>query len=121
MSSRTETRSIAPSKAARWAALPTLLMALMNVGAALPVEETDTPAGVNLACAVVGLAGLIAGVALLRRVSWAFAAVVAVGALNLIGAVVALLAGWEGAPNGLVLSVAALVLIGVGSRGRDAA
>lgn len=114
-------RTVTPTKVARWAALPTLLMGLMNVGAALPAAETDTPVGVNLACAVVGLAGLIAGIALLRGVSWARAAVVAVGALNLIGAVVALIAGWEGAPIGLVLSVAALVLIGVGSRGRSAA
>ena len=121
MSSRTDTPSVAPTKVARWAALPTLLMALMNVGAALPAEETDTPVGVNVACAVVGLAGLIAGIALLRRVGWAVAAVVAVGVLNLIGAVVALIAGWEGAPVGLVLSVAALVLIGVGSNSRSAA
>lgn len=121
MSNRTHTPSIAPSKLARWAALPTLLMALMNVGAALPAAETDTPVGVNLACAVLGLAGLIAGIAILRGVSWAVAAVVAVGAFNLIGAVVALIAGWEGAPIGIVLSVAALVLIGVGFRGRSAA
>ena len=121
MSSRTDAPSVATTKIARWAALPTLLMALMNVGAALPAEGTDTPVAVNLACAVVGLAGLIAGIALLRRMSRAVAAVVAVGVLNLIGAVVALIAGWEGAPIGLVLSVAALVLIGLGSHSRSAA
>ena len=121
MSNRTDTPSIAPSRVARWAAMPTLLMGLMNVGAALPAAETDTPVGVNLTCAVVGLAGLIAGIALLRRVSWAVSAVVAVGALNLIGAAIALIAGWEGAPIGLVLSMAALILIGIGSRNRSAA
>ena len=47
MSNQTDTPSVVPTKVARWAALPTLLTALMNVGAALPAAETDTPVGVN--------------------------------------------------------------------------
>ncbi len=60
---------------------------------------------------MVGLGGLIAGVALLRRLSWSVPTVATVAVLNLVGAVAALLREWPGAPIGLVLSMAALVLL----------
>jgi len=98
-------------KIARWAAVPTLLMALLNVPAGFAGSESDVPAGVAWTATVLGLAGLIAGIALLRRVSWSVPAVAAVGALNLLGAIAAMAEGWEGAPIGLVLSVITLGLL----------
>ncbi|MDP9072598.1 MAG: hypothetical protein M3N98_00240 [Actinomycetota bacterium] len=52
-------------KIARWAAVPTLLMALPNVPVGLDSSGTHMPAGIGWAATVVGLAGLIAGIALM--------------------------------------------------------
>ena len=115
MSARTDNHSGSEThrgmKIARWAAVPTLLMALLNVPAGLASSDSDVPAGVAWAASVLGLAGLIAGIALLRRVSWSVPAVAAVGALNLLGAIAAMVEGWEGGPIGLVLSVIAIGLL----------
>ena len=92
----------------RWAAVPTLLMAVLNVGAG--PGSTDMPALVAWGGTVVGLAGLVAGISLLRRASWAPAAVIAIGALNVAGGILALVQDYEGAVVGLVLGAAAVAL-----------
>jgi hypothetical protein len=82
----------------------TALMSLMN----LPIAFDDGGAGIPrpLAWAVtlLGVAGLVVAVALARGVSWAAPAAVAVGALNLAGAVAALVQKSDGAVIGLVVS-----------------
>lgn len=94
----------------RWAAVPTLLMALLNVPAG-PGSDPDTvPTAVAWAATVVGLAGLVAGIALLRKVHWARPAVIALGAINAVGGVAALIFGWGGGAIGLVLGLAAVAL-----------
>ena len=99
-------------KIARWAAAPTLLMAVLNIPAGLDSSGSHVPAGIGWAATVVGLAGLVAGIALLRRVSLGVPAVAVVGAVNLVGAIAAMVEGWQGGPVGLVLSAAALGLLG---------
>jgi hypothetical protein len=59
---------------------------------------------------IVGVAGVVAAVALLRNARWAGWAVTAVGALNLAGAVLALVRDQDGAFVSLVLSVAITLL-----------
>jgi hypothetical protein len=54
-----ETRS--GMKVARWAAVPTLLMAVLNAGAGPGSSGSDVPAAVAWTATVFGLAGLIAG------------------------------------------------------------
>ena len=104
-----ETRS--GMKVARWAAVPTLLMAVLNAGAGPGSSGSDVPAAVAWTATVFGLAGLIAGIGLLRRVSWAVPAVAALAVVNVATGIVALVAGWEGGAVGLVLGLAALALI----------
>ncbi len=96
-------------KIIRWAAVAvTALFVLMNAGAVLdPVQ----PAWVRVAAAVLAVAGL--GLALNKR--WGWAAVVAVGALNCLGAVSTLLFGGEGFAIGLMVGGLA-VLLGILAR-----
>lgn len=94
----------------RWAAVPTLLMALLNVPAGPGSDPSDVPTGVAWAATVLGLAGLVAGIALLRKVDWARPAVIALGAINAAGGVAALILGWSGGAVGLVLGLAAVAL-----------
>ena len=93
------------------AAIATAIMSLLN----LPIAFDDGGAGIPRPLAylvtLIGVAGIAAAVALLVNISWAPAAVVAVGALNLIGAVAALVTGREGGVIGLVLS---LIIVGLG-------
>ena len=95
-------------RTARWAAIPTLLMAVLNVGAG--PGSTATPAAVAWGATVLGMFGLVAGISLLRRVSWARDAVIVIGALNVAGGVLALVQDYQGAGFGLVLGAAAVAL-----------
>ena len=101
-------------KLVRWAALPTLLMALLNVPAGPGAGSGDVPRAVAWVATAVGLAGLVAGISLLRRVAWAPAAVVTIGVLNIAGGIAAVAAGWAGGPVGVVLGLAAVVLAAPG-------
>lgn len=106
-------------KAIRWAAAAvTALMSLMNIPVAFD-RDVDIPTAVAWAATVVGVLGLVAAAGLLRRASWGRPAVLAIGAVNLVGAVVALANEWEGAVIGLVVS---LLILGLGFLAdRDAA
>jgi hypothetical protein len=70
------------------AAAATALMSLMNLPFAF--TDTDLPEPLAWLVTVLGVVGLVAAVALLLDVSWGARTVVAVGVLNLVGAVVAL-------------------------------
>ena len=94
-------------KIVRWAAAAvTALMCLMNFGAVF--EASSAP--VAVVDAVLCAAGIVASVGLLRRASWGRPAVLVVGALNLVGGVIALVTEVEGAPIGIAVSGIALVL-----------
>jgi hypothetical protein len=98
-------------KAVRWAAAAaTLLMGLMNLPVVIDDGGNDLPTALGAVVSVVGVLGIAAAVALVRRVPWARAAVVALGAVNLAGAVWALATGLEGAAIGLVVSALGLGL-----------
>jgi hypothetical protein len=105
-------------KAIRWAAAAaTLLMGLMNLPIVVDDGGSDIPTAVGALISILGVLGIVAAVALLRRVSWSRPAVVAIGAVNLAGAVWALTADQEGAVIGLVVS---LLGLGLGALTQDA-
>ena len=93
------------------AAIATVIMSLFNLPIAFDDGGTDLPRPVAYLVTLLGVLGIGVAVALLAKVSWAPPAVVAVGTLNLIGAVAALVMGSEGAVIGLVLSV---LIVGLG-------
>ena len=98
------------SKALRWtAAAATALMSVMNLPFAF-VGDAGVAKPVAWLVTLLGVAGLVAAVALLRDTGWAAWAVTVVAAVNLAGAVRALARNQEGAVIGLVLSVAITVL-----------
>ena len=88
-------------------AIATVLMSLLN----LPFAFQD---GVNPVVGwlvtLLGVAGIVVAVALLRRAPWAPSAVTAIGIVNLAGAVLALVRNQDGAVVGLVVSAAIMVL-----------
>ncbi len=91
----------------KWAAAAvTLLMGLANLGQV----TQDT----NLRWQVVGLvlavAALVAVVGLVAGRSWGRTAVIAIGAVNLVAALVAAVAGLDGWPVAVVLSSLGIVL-----------
>lgn len=95
--------------AIRWAAaFAVALMSLMNLG--VVVSDPKPSAALAVFGVVVGVLGLVAVAGLLRRATWGRPIALAVGAVNLVGAVVGLLAGLEGGVVGLVVSVVILVL-----------
>jgi hypothetical protein len=99
-----------PSKALRWtAAATTALMSLMNLPFAFD-GDAGVPQPVAWLVTLLGVAGLVAAVALLRDTGWAAWAVTVIAAVNLVGAVLALVRNQEGAVIGLVLSAAIAVL-----------
>ncbi len=91
---------------AKWAAVAvTLLMGLANAGLVLQENAGLRVLGPALAvAAVVSVFGFVSGK------PWGAGAVVAVGAANLVCAVVGAFAGLEGWPLGLVLSALGIVL-----------
>lgn len=98
-------------KAVRWsAAIVTTLMSLLDLPVAVAAGDQDIPVALAWAISLLGVLGLVAVVGLIRRTTWGRPAVLAVGAVNGFGAVVALLTGGEGAAIGLVLSALILVL-----------
>jgi uncharacterized membrane protein (DUF2068 family) len=102
-------------KPVRWAAVAaTALLSLLNLP--LAVDPGEVPRPVAVLATVLGVLGLAAAYGLARRLSWGRPAALAVGAVNLVGAVVALAQGWEGAVIGLVLSVLAVALAAAADR-----
>ena len=98
-------------KAVRYpAAVVTALMSLMDLPFAFD-DGSGIPKPVAWLVTIVGVAGLVAAVALLRNARWAGWAVTAVGVVNLAGAVLALVRDQDGAIVGLVLS-GAITLLG---------
>ena len=97
-------------KAIRWAAVAaTALMSLLNLPAGFD-NGLDMPTWLAWVGTVLGAAGLVAAFGLARRLPWGRPAVLAVGAVNLAGAIAALAGAWAGGAIGLVLSLAILGL-----------
>ena len=84
------------------AAAVTILMSLMNLPFAFG-DGVSPPVGWLVT--LLGVVGIVAAVALLRRVPGAPWAVTAVGVVNLVGAVLALGLDRDGAVIGLVVSM----------------
>ncbi|WP_327010182.1 hypothetical protein OHA72_24820 [Dactylosporangium sp. NBC_01737] len=100
-------------KAVRYVtAFAVVVISLMN----LPFAFDDGGAGlampVRVLISLLGVLGIAAAVALLARAAWGAPAVVAVGVVNLIGAVVGVATGMEGGLIGLAVS---LVATGLGA------
>jgi hypothetical protein len=91
-------------------AVATILMSLLNLPFAFDDGGQRLPAALAWLITLLGVAGLVAAVALLRRAAWATPAVIAVGLLNLAGGIVALVQGQEGAVIGTTLSLIITVL-----------
>ncbi|HEY6748344.1 MAG TPA: hypothetical protein VI357_21825 [Mycobacteriales bacterium] len=99
-------------KAIRWAAVAaTALISLMNVPVVFEGNDDEIATPLAVVIGLVGLAGLVAAFGLARRLPWGRPAVLAIGVLNLAGAVVALANSWDGAAIGLVVS---LLVVGFG-------
>ncbi len=95
-------------KIIRWAAVAvTALFVLMNAGAAF---DPGQPAWARIVGAVLGAAGLVAALGLAVNRSWGWVLVVAVGVLNCLGAVAALVLGGGGFAPGLVVGGLAVLL-----------
>jgi hypothetical protein len=95
----------------RWAAVAvTALMSLMNLPMVFEAAEQKIPVPLAWAITVLGFLGIVAAVGLAVRAPWGRPAVLAVGAVNAVGAVIALVTSTEGAVIGLVVSALILVL-----------
>jgi peptidoglycan/LPS O-acetylase OafA/YrhL len=95
-------------KIVRWAAvLVTVLFVLMNVGAA---ADSAAESWVRLSGGLLALAGAAAAVGLALDKAWGRTAVIAVGALNVVLAVAALLVDEPGGVVGIVVGGLAVVL-----------
>ena len=93
-------------------------MALANLPVALdPAASPDLATAVLWAASVLGVVGLVAVVALFRRVPWAGPLLLAVAALNIAGGIYALAVGDGAGVVGLVLGLAAAALTLVPARG----
>jgi len=99
------------------AAVATIVMALLNLPFAFDDGGIGLPGAVAVLFSLLGVAGLVCAVALFRSARWAAPAVIAVGAVNLVGAVVGLAKGWDGAVIGLVLSLVGTALAAASTRG----
>jgi hypothetical protein len=94
----------------RWAAAAvTVLMSLMNLPIVFEAGSQKIPTAIAWAITVLGVVGIAAAIGLIRRARWGRPAVLAVGALNAVGAVIALINDSEGAVIGLVVSTLILV------------
>ena len=85
----------------------TVLMALLNLPFAF---DADVAAPLGWLVTLLGVAGLVAAAGLVRRAPWAPWAVTVVAALNVAGALVALVSAREGAVIGLTVSLCGLLL-----------
>lgn len=100
----------------KWAAVAvTLLMGLANLG-----QIGATNVGLKIVGPILFIAAVVAAVGLVTRKSWGTRAVIAVGVVNLVAAVIGAIAGVEGWPIGLVLSGLAVVLAAVAAPGARA-
>ncbi|MFC8801541.1 hypothetical protein ACFT2C_27720 [Promicromonospora sp. NPDC057138] len=92
------------------AIFPLALISLMNVG--YPFGTEPKPA-LALAVAIValGVAGFVAAFGLALNTTWGFPAALVVAAVNVIGAIIALVSDSGGAMIGLVVSSLALLLV----------
>ena len=101
----------------RWAAAAvTILMSLMNLPFAFDDGGADLAAPPRWAITVLGVVGIVAAVGLLRRAAWGRPALLTVGAVNLVGAVIAVATQMQGAFIGLTVSALIVVL---GALARD--
>ena len=95
-------------KLVRWAAVAvTALFVLMNIGAAV---DPDLDTWVRLGGAGLALVGIPAAIGLALNRAWGRPAVIAVGALNMAGAVAGIIADLEGGAIGLVVGGLGVVL-----------
>ncbi|HEY5783870.1 MAG TPA: hypothetical protein VIT65_03750 [Microlunatus sp.] len=103
----------------RWAAAAaTILMSLLNLPFVVDDGGAGLPTVVNWLISLLGVVGIASAIGLLRHAGWGRPAVLAVGAINLVGAVAALIAGMEGAIIGLVVS-GSIVVLGLLTRSGD--
>ncbi len=86
--------------------IPLVLLSLMNLPAPF---AADAPAAWWSVTAL-GITGLAVAVALVRRLEWAAMATLIVGALNVVGALIALAVGAEGGIIGLTISALIVAL-----------
>ena len=96
------------------AAILLIILSLMSLPAGF--ADDDIPLGVAVLISALGVLGLVAGIALLRRVDWGAPTVLAVAAANIIAAVAALIANVEGAVIGLVIGSAIVAASLLGRR-----
>lgn len=89
--------------------VPLAAVSLLNVGYAFTADPKPGPA-LAIAAMALGIAGFVAAFGLARNTTWGIPAALAVGAVNVVGAIVALVSDSEGAIVGLVISSLALVL-----------
>ncbi|MFG2042476.1 hypothetical protein [Dactylosporangium sp. NPDC048998] len=92
------------------AAIATVIMSLLNLPIALDPAGAGLAAPVAWLISLLGVAGIVAAIGLFRSAAWATPAVIAVGVLNLIGAIAALVNNSQGAVIGLVLSAVGTAL-----------
>jgi hypothetical protein len=95
-------------KIVKWSAvLVTALLALMNLGT-LPQTSLDT--WLRVAAALMGLAGVAAAFGLGADLGWGRTAVIGVGVINVVAAIIGLATGTEGAAIGLVVGALGTIL-----------
>jgi len=101
-------------KVLHWVAVAVLaLLTLMNIGAI----GGDSSTAVTVLGAALGLAGLVTLYGMIRRKSWGPPAGIAVAVANVIAALVGGIAGWDGWPIGLGISVTATILVAISEPG----
>ena len=99
------------------AIVPLVLVSLLNVGYPFGTDPKPEVA-VAIAVTALGIAGFVAAFGLARNTTWGIPAALAVGAVNVVGGIIALVTDSKGAVVGLVISSLALVLAFVAGSGR---
>ena len=94
------------------AAAATILMSLMNLPIAFNDGDMDLPKALAWLISLLGVIGIAAAIGLILGTSWGTPALIAVGVVNVIGALIALSADSEGAVIGLTVSTIMTVLGG---------
>jgi hypothetical protein len=101
-------------KVTHWAAIVALtLLTMMNLGSV----TSGWSAGVIVLGVALGVAGLVALYGMIRRTSWSSVVALIVGAANLVAAIIAMIARWDGWPVGLTVSVVTMILIATSESG----
>ena len=103
--------------ATRWAAAPTIVMALANLPVAFDDGDLDLPKVVAVLVSVLGVLGLAAAFGLVRRRPWGAPAVFIIGVVNVIAGAIAIAAGEGSGVVGVVLGLLAAALACVPARG----